>query len=224
MHSWSRGDKIALWSLVVAIVSCAVAIKSIPRPDTFGGYGDPYRATTTDTMTGVSEDTAMMPLSTVESLGDPEALLQDSTTVVTTTDTVHPYDVGGPYETAPSHYTLGFKNSCSVPIYVAVNYRDVGNNWRTRGWWTVNPGETAKPAGVESNNTILYLYAENQIQSLYWEGSRSAGSIVRNVPTHEFELRDDTPLPFAETRPLSFYMWQITGSPGEYTHEFTCSG
>lgn len=221
MHSWSRGDKIALWSLVVAIVSCVVAIRSMPRPDSLAGTNHLRMEAGTDTSVAFY-DTLMAPPTADTTMDTLQSAWLQGPTVVPTTDSLVTVTTGPAEDSASVYYTLGLKNSCTFPIYVVLNHRDEQERWRTRGWWKVEPGATTYPDGVRSLNSIFYIYAETESQQLYWDGSKTAGSIVRNVPQHAFEHRDDLPTPFATSRPLSFFMRQISGTPTEYVQEFTC--
>jgi uncharacterized membrane protein len=210
MHSWSRGDKIALWSLIVAIVSCAVTIRSMPRSD--ASVDTSYLRSTlyTDTSTAAATEDTMT------------AAVVDSTWLADTTAALVIDSITVTEDTTPTYYTLGLKNSCADTIYVALNHRDEFGRWRTRGWWKVEPGATMVPDGVRSYNSFFYIYAETGAQQVYWDGSKSEGSITRNVPQHAFEHRDDLPTQYAQSRLLSFFPRQISGAPREDTQEFTC--
>jgi uncharacterized membrane protein len=53
---------------------------------------------------------------------------------------------------------ISFKNKCDDALYVAINYKDLNNEWVTKGWYSFAPGEEAIIA--KTRNGVYYYYAE----------------------------------------------------------------
>ena len=68
--------------------------------------------------------------------------------------------------TAQDEYTISFRNSCSAPILVAIRYVDSEDNWKTGGWFTVEPGESDQL--VSTTNSIFYYTANDY--GRFWSG------------------------------------------------------
>jgi uncharacterized membrane protein len=67
-----------------------------------------------------------------------------------------------------------FTNRCSRSIDLAISYMDTSGQWRTEGWWSFAPGESAfltNQAGrLTSNNTTWYFYARTTDNAWEWRG------------------------------------------------------
>ena len=64
------------------------------------------------------------------------------------------------------------KNNCRLPIYVAIRFlagKDQPEHWQTRGWFSLNAGQTKHIA--DTHNRYIYFYAETRLQdNMYWGG------------------------------------------------------
>ena len=64
------------------------------------------------------------------------------------------------------------KNNCRLPIYVAIRFlsgKDEPEHWQTRGWFSLNAGQTKHIA--DTHNRHIYFYAETRLQdNMYWGG------------------------------------------------------
>ena len=64
------------------------------------------------------------------------------------------------------------KNNCRLPIYVAIRFlggKDEPEHWQTRGWFSLDAGQTKHIA--DTHNRYIYFYAETRLQNkIYWGG------------------------------------------------------
>ncbi|MEJ2220954.1 MAG: DUF3568 family protein [Desulfobacterales bacterium] len=64
------------------------------------------------------------------------------------------------------------KNNCRLPIYVAIRFlsgKDEPEHWQTRGWFSLDAGQTKHIA--DTHNRYIYFYAETRLQNkMYWGG------------------------------------------------------
>lgn len=64
------------------------------------------------------------------------------------------------------------KNNCRLPIYVAIRFlggKDEPEHWQTRGWFSLNAGQSKHIA--DTHNRYIYFYAETRLQNkIYWGG------------------------------------------------------
>lgn len=76
--------------------------------------------------------------------------------------------------------TGGFKvtNNCHHPVRVAIHYRNLGSEWVSMGWWTVEPKTATYLADSDNRRLITsaegwYYYAESTDQTnLVWKGDQ----------------------------------------------------
>jgi uncharacterized membrane protein len=66
---------------------------------------------------------------------------------------------------------LNFCNSAPLTIDTAVG-ESVGGQWRTRGWYSIKPGECATVVGGNLTSTFYYGYAETPGAKWVWSGSQ----------------------------------------------------
>lgn len=60
-------------------------------------------------------------------------------------------------------------NKCNQPILVAANYKELNNQWTAKGFWQIQPGQSAYIANTR--NTILELNGVSIDGRLHWSGS-----------------------------------------------------
>jgi len=74
-----------------------------------------------------------------------------------------------------SGYDLYFTNNCSKKVRLAIRYKDLSGNWRSTGWWTFDPKQSAYlllgGKRVKTNSATLYYYAESIDGAYYWGGT-----------------------------------------------------
>lgn len=87
---------------------------------------------------------------------------------------------GGEPASADSNFQIKFHNKCSKPIYLAIHYLDLNDQWTTQGWFELTPGQASTVA--YSRNSIFQYYAEAKNANYRWEGT-DAYRTVRNDST-----------------------------------------
>lgn len=81
-----------------------------------------------------------------------------------------------------SRNTIAFKNSCSRPLRVAINFKNLQNQWETKAWYILSPGQSARLNGVDTKNRYLYYYAETTDGSnIVWQGNDTSQTIGGRV-------------------------------------------
>lgn len=85
-------------------------------------------------------------------------------------------------------YFLGFKNTTSETVHVAIRLKDSDGDWVTRSWAKIYPGE--KELLGRSTNGIFYFYAESE--SWVWKGTDNTRTISgKKYGMREVELDFD---------------------------------
>lgn len=64
---------------------------------------------------------------------------------------------------------LVFKNDTYKTIYVAIRFKNLSNEWETKYWYTLKPGERAYLEDTRNRN--YYFYAYDASSQLVWEGT-----------------------------------------------------
>lgn len=103
--------------------------------------------------------------------------------------------------------TIYFLNKCRKKIQTAITYKDVRGNWRTEGWWTLEPGKKANVANTK--NRTYYIYAESigsKSERTYWSGNDIHEKIRNSSKKYGFLKKK-----------ISMDKW------GTWTHSFTCN-
>lgn len=92
-------------------------------------------------------------------------------------------------------FTVKIQNNCWQRVQVAVRYKHLNDEWRTRGWYQIEPN--ASKVVLESRNTIYYFYAESQ--GTFWSGDDKQYKIRgENVP-YGFRRKEITRDSFGES-------------------------
>ena len=67
--------------------------------------------------------------------------------------------------------SIYLKNDCNQhgPIYVAINYQDLGDVWKTDGFWVLEYGQTAGPFPTKIRQFYVHAHAKND--DFIWEGN-----------------------------------------------------
>jgi uncharacterized membrane protein len=97
-------------------------------------------------------------------------------------------------------------NSCNSPVQLAVRYLDVDNNWKTRGWYSFESGESGylvqKDVRLQSKNRIWYYYAESTSGSRrFWRGDHDVDFDGRTLRMVKMQ---------ADEEHTGDYEWRIT--------------
>lgn len=96
---------------------------------------------------------------------------------------------------AYARYYYEVRNSCHLPIQLAVHYQDFrSGDWKTGAWWTFSAGEESRLATggrlIRSNNQNYYYYAELQDNDDYsWSGGDDSRSEKRRVGDRVLSFR-----------------------------------
>jgi V8-like Glu-specific endopeptidase len=73
------------------------------------------------------------------------------------------------YDTKKRLY-LGIQNDCKEEIQIALRYRDLENNWVTKGFYRLDP-HTSINKKFPTNNWVFYYYAASTESNMEWEGT-----------------------------------------------------
>lgn len=67
----------------------------------------------------------------------------------------------GAFLLAPQTALAEFKfcNDANEKIWTAIAHNE-GGEWKSEGWWSMEPGECKRPIGADLTNRIYYFYAE----------------------------------------------------------------
>lgn len=94
-----------------------------------------------------------------------------------------------------------FKNNCYKTIWTALHYVDTDGEWKTEGWWKVQPNEKAYVA--DTRNRIYYIHAQSEDGQNSWSGD------------YNFNIRGDV---------KGFKKKEITTDEwGKWTQSFSCN-
>jgi uncharacterized membrane protein len=75
--------------------------------------------------------------------------------------------------------TITFFNRCrSTPLRLAIRFKNLSDQWETKAWYSLSPGEKARLNGVDTKNRFLYYYAEATDGSRrVWSGNDTSVTI-----------------------------------------------
>lgn len=71
----------------------------------------------------------------------------------------------------PSEFPVYYQNECSRPLLTAIHFLGADNQWKSEGWYTLQPGEKRFIGNLRSR--VFYTYAEtneNPRTKLKWVG------------------------------------------------------
>ena len=118
--------------------------------------------------------------------------------------------------------TLAIANGCHAPLFAAIHYQDLDNHWVARGWWRVEPGQTA-PTDARSMSANVYFYAENKDLNLFWSGEGQPDSVEKEIIDERFDYLDGEPFVYDNPRKVFFFRANTGADWTSYTHTFTCN-
>lgn len=119
------------------------------------------------------------------------------------------------------HNTLAIANGCHAPLFAAIHYQDLDNHWVTRGWWQVQPGQTAA-TDARPTSANVYFYAENTGLNLFWSGEGQPDSVEKEIIDERFDYLNGEPFVYDNPRKVSFFRANTGPDWTSYTHTFTC--
>jgi hypothetical protein len=151
---------------------------------------------------------------------DTQAFTPTTEPVAKTTDTVA-------MPTTPQPISVSLQNRCmNRSIVVAVCYLNNSNQWVSRGWWSIPPGQTS-PNAVAAYGSFVYFYAVSVADGMRWEGRVSDAfkpvmAPISLDPVNPFVLPADQ-LKGNGVMPVSFAGAQMDTSQPTYLYAFFCN-
>lgn len=80
---------------------------------------------------------------------------------------------------ASDSFTIAFENQCSsTSLDIAINFKNMNDQWETKYWFNFSPGERARLSNVVSRNSIFYYFAKSTDGSgREWRGNDYTATI-----------------------------------------------
>lgn len=238
MHTWTRGEKIGFWSLVIALVSCLAAVASVPAFNR-GEQSMSAQGTTsfTDSTVGatayVSPDTQaerlqrehaelqQRILEEQRSAGREENLRLHEQRVTLRKTRIEALAHDFERTSMPAYYSISLRNDCQTrSIDVALYYRDLDDKWVVRGWWQVRPNQTITPHAVWTRNGVVYFYGISGTST--WDGASDSTFVRVSIPDNLFYLFADEPNPYDRSNPVVMFRRDLPSTFQPYTQLFYC--
>ena len=94
--------------------------------------------------------------------------------------------------------TVYLHNKSPFTIFAAATFRSEGQ-WKTQGFWEIQPGEKIGPV-FSTDNKFLYFYANSEDHKVHWGGKE----LFRTI----------------EGRRYGFHRTEVKGTPANFTFEF----
>ncbi|HUP61620.1 MAG TPA: toll/interleukin-1 receptor domain-containing protein [Thermoanaerobaculia bacterium] len=129
--------------------------------------------------------------------------------------------------TTPQPISVSLQNRCvDKSIVVAVCYLNNSNQWVSKGWWSIAPGQTT-PNAVAAYGSWIYFFAISWADGTLWEGRDTDTFKPVMAPisldrVNPFELRADE-LQGEGVIPASFAAAQLDPSQPTYLNSFLCN-
>lgn len=86
------------------------------------------------------------------------------------------------------------KNKCRYNITLAISYLGLNDQWYTKGWWNLKPGEssylTCDKYPLVTNNRIIYLYGKCNDKNLEWSGEYKIKVEDREYPMRKIDATE----------------------------------
>jgi uncharacterized membrane protein len=226
MRAWTRGEKIGFFSLLIALVTCVAVVVSLPPVQVaLGLRADPRAA---ELAADASRELAQQMLDEQRKLlGEQLELnraelrkLQEERMEIRKQRIAllaKEHTVDG----KPEYDTIALHNECSFNVAVALHYRDLDDQWVTRGWWTIEPGKTVETDAM-TRNSVLFFYAENEAEGWRWDGEGQAEAIELPVVNAKFDHLTTEAFPHPEPTRVRFYERRTGQSFVNHVERFAC--
>jgi len=123
--------------------------------------------------------------------------------------------------------SVSLQNRClDRSIVAAVCYLNHANQWVSKGWWPIAPGQTS-PSVVAAYGSSVYFYAFSPADGMRWEGRATDAfkpvmAPIKLDPVNGFELPADQP-PGQGATPVPFAGAQLDPSQPGYLYSFFCN-
>ncbi len=89
-------------------------------------------------------------------------------------------------------YNFYFTNDCHKAVRLALRYKDPLQGWKTAGFWTFDPNQSANLASsgqrLLSRNSIFYFYAEIPGTGYAWTGDHNVSLGGRTIAMKQVDL------------------------------------
>ncbi len=106
--------------------------------------------------------------------------------------------------TAEARRTIVFKNKAPHMLLMAFCYQDsTSKQWIVKGWWKLKAKGT-RTVHLSTNNSNVYVYAENRKHNLYYTGGKSSLDLHFTIFNQEFRSTSDTRLTSENSRRVRF--------------------
>ena len=193
MAQWTRGDKIAFWALVVAIVSCPLLYQSPtvrqlfqdrsserkpsqPPPDQNDGLKILASAQQ------VKLDAMNRKLEEEAKANREEALRLHEQRMEVRERRLSSIRAELYLAEKPQFFTVTLVNKCpNLAITVTLSYMDLAGDWITKGWFNLNAGQSiANVAQTRNRNLYFFCGGPRGWGHLEWRGSRGLYSTSRH--------------------------------------------
>ncbi len=94
--------------------------------------------------------------------------------------------------TAPARAGIFVCNDTGAKIDVAVGWQE-GDNWSSKGWFTISPRECAYPVAGAMSNRVFYYYARNADDTLQWKDGAGSAHFCTSTARFYYSYAVDPP-------------------------------
>lgn len=227
VRHWTRGEIIALGGTLIGAITCIGVLSTVPPLRDWLRTDEP--STAPNTLTEPAEGSVFN-----QALEQQRMLLQEQTLAmreeVLRLNTERINARKARISATAERFKDGderkydrilLANHCSVPIDVAVHYKDIDETWITRGWWRVDPDATVSTDAM-TRNTPIYFYAENLSEKRFWDGTGREDSASFKVSNSRFDHLKGETFVFDNPRDVSFYRRETGKAWIDHTEPFKC--
>jgi uncharacterized membrane protein len=227
MRTWTRGEKIGAWSVVLGAVTTLAVLSNVPglarlfggshasdRPERSAevGHTEASRLLLEQQRKLLEEQTAAA-REELRRLHDERMTLRQARI-----ETIADRFEGDGKE---SYDTILLHNTCGHPIDVALYYQDLDESWITRGWWGVKAGETVT-TNAYTRNAYVYYFAENRTVGRTWDGAGQESALELPVVDAKFDHLEGESFVYEGPRKVAFYQRKTGDAWGDQTETFEC--
>ena len=118
-------------------------------------------------------------------------------------------------------YRIELHNPCREKIYWSIYYEGLDGEWRTRGWWSTVGAQSYQP-GVLTRNRYIWVYAEAEGRSRYWNGEGKPDVKSIKVSSKWFFNTESESVPGIHERSELFFRVDLGGVWGTETVLIRC--
>ena len=250
MRSWTRSEKIAAWTLLVAIASCPLVYYGLAKFGIIEGFSaqkhnqpqivesletKTFKESLTKSLKGNHGELSLAQKNVIEALRKKT----EEETIAFREEALRIYkerievrkkriqkiaDELDDDANGPKFDRISLKNSCDKSkIFVAVGYKDLAGEWVSRGWWSVKP-KTEIQTDIKTRNPHIYIYAEPKKSDIgKWSGDNKDDSAQFNVIHGKFYLINKESPPYENYETVSFFYRYLGENWTNHKVEFVCN-